>query len=56
MYVCVCVYICVCLYIYIGFPDGSAGKESASNVGNTGFNPWLGRSRGGGNDNPLQYS
>ena len=41
MYVCVCIYICVCLYIYIGFPDDAAGKESASNAGDTGFNPWV---------------
>ena len=38
------------------FPDGSEGKESACNVGDLGLIPGLGRSPGGGNDNPLQYS
>ena len=32
------------------------GKESACNAGDTGLNPRLGRSPGGGNGNPLQYS
>ena len=27
----------------MGFPCGSAGKESACNVGRPGFDPWLGR-------------
>ena len=40
----------------MGFPCGSAGKESAFNVGNLGLTPVLGRSPGGGHDNPLQYS
>ena len=39
-----------------GFPGGSSGKESACNVGDSGLNPGLGRSPGGGNGNPLQYS
>ena len=42
-----------------GFPDGSSDKESACNAGDTGnvgLIPGLGRSPGGGNDNPLQYS
>ena len=39
-----------------GFPGGSDGKESACNVGDLGSVPWLGRSPGGGNGNPLQYS
>ena len=42
-----------------GFPDGSAGKESACNAGDTGdvgLIPGSGRSPGGGNGNPLQYS
>ena len=38
-----------------GFPDGSAGKESAYNVGELGSIPGLGRSSGGGNGNLLQY-
>ena len=40
----------------MGFPGGSAGKESACNVGDLGSVPWLGRSPGEGNGNPLQYS
>ena len=35
------------------------GKESPANAGDTGdaaLIPWSGRSPGGGNDNPLQYS
>ena len=41
------------------FPDGSAGKESACNAGDTedaGLIPGLRRCPGGGNGNPLQYS
>ena len=26
-----------------GFPDGSAGKESACNAGDLGFGPWVGK-------------
>jgi len=40
----------------MGFPDGSAGKESACNagvIGDMGSIPELGRSPGGGNGNPL---
>ena len=40
----------------IGFPCGSDGKESACNAGNLGSISGLGRSPGGGNGNPLQYS
>ena len=40
----------------MGFPGGSAGKESASNAGNLGSNPLLGRSPGEGNGYPLWYS
>ena len=42
-----------------GFPNGSAGKESAGKAGDTGdvgSIPGLGRSPGGGNGNSLQYS
>ena len=39
-----------------GFPGGSAGKESACNVGDLGLIPGLGRSLGEGNGYPLQYS
>ena len=37
-------------------PGGSAGKESAHNVGNLGSILELGRSPGEGNSYPLQYS
>ena len=40
----------------MGFPGGSAGKESACNVGDLGSIPGLGRSPGEGSDYPLQYS
>ena len=39
-----------------GFPCGSAGKESACNVGDLGLIPGLGRALGEGNSYPLQYS
>ena len=42
--------------IFLGFPCGSAGKESACNEGDLGSIPGLGRSPGEGNDNPLQFS
>ena len=53
------IYIYTYIYVYItsqGFPCGSAGKESTCNVGDLGLIPGLGRSRGVGNGNPLQYS
>ena len=40
----------------MGFPGGSAGKESACNAGDLGSIPGLGRSPGEGKDYPLQYS
>ena len=40
----------------VGFPGGSDGKESACDAGDLGLIPGLGRSPGGGNGNPLQYS
>ena len=39
-----------------GFPGDSYGKEFACNAGDMGLTPRLGRSPGGGNGNPLQYS
>ena len=39
-----------------GFPGGSAGKESAYNVGDLGSIPGRGRSPGEGNGSPLQCS
>ena len=40
----------------MGFAGGSNGKESACSAGDPGSIPWLGRSPGEGNGNPLQYS
>ena len=40
----------------VGFPCGSAGKESTCNVGDLGLIPGLGRSPGEGKGYPLQYS
>jgi len=40
----------------MGFPCGSAGKESTCNVGDMGLIPGLGRSPGEGKGYPLQYS
>ena len=42
--------------VFLGFPCGSAGKESACNVGGLGLIPGLGRSPGQGESYPLQYS
>ena len=39
-----------------GFPGGADGEESDCSAGDPGSNPGLGRSPGGGNGNPLQYS
>ena len=41
---------------YLGFPSGSAGKESTCNAGDLGSIPGLGRSPGEGKSYPLQYS
>ena len=38
------------------FPGGLDGKASAYSAGDLGSIPASGRSPGGGNDNPLQYS
>ena len=45
-----------CFYHGVGFPGSSVGKPSASNVGDLGSIPGLGRSPGEGNGNQLQYS
>ena len=45
--------------ILLGFPDGSVVKNApvtTGDAGNTGLIPGSGRSPGGGNGNPLQYS
>ena len=40
----------------MGFPGGSAGKESTCNVGDPGSIPGLGRTSGEGKSYPFQYS
>ena len=40
----------------MGFPGGSAGKESTCNAGDLGLTPGLGRFPGEGKGYPLQYS
>ena len=40
----------------MGFPGGSAGKESAHNAGDPGLIPGSGRYTGEGIGYPLQYS
>ena len=42
--------------VILGFPCGSAGKESARNAGDLSSIPGLGRSPGEGKGYPLQYS
>ena len=42
--------------VFLGFPGGSAGKESACSAGDLGSIPALGRSPGEGKSYPLQYS
>ena len=39
-----------------GFPGSSVAKNLPASAGEVGSSPDLGRSPGGGNDNPLQYS
>ena len=42
--------------VFLGFPGGSAGKESTCNAGDLGLIPGLGRSPGEGKGYLLQYS
>ena len=42
--------------VFLGFPGGSAGKESVCNAGDLGLIPESGRSLGEGKDYPFQYS
>ena len=44
------------IILAVGFSGGSDGKESTCNSGDLGSIPGLGRSPGGGHDNPPQYS
>ena len=49
----------LCISHHRGFPGGSVVKNLPTNVGDTGDAdsiPMSGRSPGGGNGNPLQYS
>ena len=52
---CFVLFLAMC-FLQKGFPCGSAGEESACNVGELGSIPGLGRSPGKGNSYPLQYS
>ena len=52
IYTHIFMYTCV----HMGFPCGSAGKESTCNAGDLGWIPGLGRSPGEGKGYPLQYS
>ena len=45
-----------CLLVGKGFPDSSAGKESACNAGDPSSIPRSGRAAGEGIGYPLQYS
>ena len=44
------------MLVFLGFPGDSDDKESACIVGDLGSIPGLGRSPGGGNSYPFQYS
>ena len=44
------------LQFILGLPRGSDGKESTCNTGDLGMIPGLGRSPGGRQGKPLQYS
>ena len=49
-------FICEASLHTMGFPGGSAGKETTCNAGDLGSVPGLGRSPGEGKGYPLQYS
>ena len=51
-----CIYSHLLRQVTLGFPGGSEVKASASNMGDLGLIPGLGRSPGEGNGNPVQYS
>ena len=44
------------ILVFLGFPGGSDRTEFTCNVGDLGLIPGLGKSPGGGHDNPCQYS
>ena len=50
------IHVYIYAYKHMGFPCGSAGKESACSAGDLGLIPGLGRSSGEGKGYPLQYS
>ena len=52
----ICTYTYTHTHTHTGFPGGSDPKESTCSVEDLGSTPGLGRSSGGGHDNPLQYS
>ena len=39
-----------------GFPGGSVVKKLPANAGDMKFNPWVGKTSGGGNGKQLQHS
>ena len=45
-----------CIHVTVGFPDSSAGKESACNARDPGLIPGSGRPAGEGIGYPLQFS
>ena len=49
-------YFFLTFIILHGLPEWLNSKESACNTGGVGLIPGSGRSPGGGNGNPLQYS
>ena len=51
---CLCIF--QTLYFIWGFPGGLMVKNLPTNAKDMGLIPGLGRSPGGGNGNPLQYS
>ena len=54
-----CLFFFFLCILFRDFPSASVGKESACNArdtGDPGSTPGSGRSSGGGNGNPLQYS
>ena len=52
-----CLWLCILgIIVSMGFPCGSADKESACDAGDLASIPRLGRSPGEGKGYPLQYS
>ena len=55
-YISIDLHTCIYVYINIGFPSDSVGKETICNAGDSDSIPGCGRSPGGGNSNPPEYS